>query len=339
MSESIMLGVSRPNKRFMDASPEQRGNIVNLGVLALDSIEVSKNTESDNKRNEYLEGVIAKLHLENTRLVEERELYVERCVANLKEKVEALSEFNKEKTEVQARHTHTLFELNKEKIEEQARHIHTLLELNKVLTEERSCANREFSSNTEKGRVGENMVTGYLGTIPGTKMSDKSDVAMCSDIWLEYGNTNILIECKNVKVVKKSEIDKFYRDVRMNSVDGAIFVSIISNVKIPHKHAFDVEILDGKTPCIFITGFENNQFVLYAAMQWLKLYKENCSQSDATMMKNILVGVLTEWRKQLTWIQKHKRTIQQMIDDVAQTEAQMNLALMNTGIPQPGICN
>jgi hypothetical protein len=28
-----------------------------------------------------------------------------------------------------------------------------------------------------------------------------------------------------------------------------------------------------------------------------------------------------------------------MIDDVAQTEAQMNLALMNTGIPQPGICN
>ena len=144
MSESIMLGVSRPNKRFMDASPEQRGNIVNLGViaLALDSIEVSKNTESDNKRNEYLEGVIAKLHSENARIVGERELYVERCVTNLKEKVEALSEFNKEKTEGQARHTHTLSELNKEKIEEQARHIHTLLELNKVLTEERSCAKR-----------------------------------------------------------------------------------------------------------------------------------------------------------------------------------------------------
>jgi len=142
MSESIMLGVSRPNKRFMDASPEQRGNIVNLGVLALDSIEVSKNTESDNKRNEYLEGVIAKLHSENALLVEERELYVERYVTNLKEKVEALTEFNKEKTEVQARHTHTISELNKEKFEEQARHIHTLLELNKVLTEERSCAKR-----------------------------------------------------------------------------------------------------------------------------------------------------------------------------------------------------
>jgi len=51
-----MLGVSRPNKRFMDASPEQRSNIVNMGVLALDSIEVTKNTESENKRNEYLEG-------------------------------------------------------------------------------------------------------------------------------------------------------------------------------------------------------------------------------------------------------------------------------------------
>lgn len=321
MTEPVMLGIHNPNRRFVDASPEQRGNIVNLGVLALDSVELSKKTESDNKRNESLESVITKLHAENARLVEERDSYVERCLVNLKEKTDALSEYNKWK------------------MEEQARHIHTLSELNKVLTEERSCANREFSSNTEKGRVGENMVTGYLGTIPGTKMSDKSDVAMCSDIWLEFGNTNILIECKNVKTVKKAEVDKFYRDVRMNSVDGAIFVSIINQVKIPHKHAFDVEILDGKTPCIFITSFENNQFVLYAAMQWLKLYKENCSQTDATLMKNVLVGVLSEWRKQLNWIQKHKRTIQQMIDDVAQTEAQMNLALMNTGIPQPGICN
>jgi hypothetical protein len=339
MSESIMVCIARPDKRFMDASPEQRCNIVNMGVLALDSIEVTKNTESENKRNEYLEGVIVKLHAENARIVEEREMYVERCVTNLKEKADALTEFNKEKTEDQLRYIHSFSELNKEKFDEQARHIHTLLELNKVLTEERSCANREFSSNTEKGRVGENMVTAFLGTIPGTKISDKSDVAMCSDIWLEYGNTNILIECKNVKAVKKSEIDKFYRDVRMNSVDGAIFISIISNVKIPHKHAFDVEILDGKTPCIFITGFENNQFVLYAAMQWLKLFKENCSKSDGTVMKNLLVGVLTEWRKQLTWIQKHKRMIQQMIDDVAQTEAQMNLAMMNTGIPFSGICN
>lgn len=106
----VMLGVSRPNRRFMDANPEERCTIVNVGVLALYSIEVSLNTEANNKRNEYLESVIAQLHADDTRLVEERAAYVERLITKSNEKGQALSDSNKEKTESPVRHTNSVFE-------------------------------------------------------------------------------------------------------------------------------------------------------------------------------------------------------------------------------------
>jgi len=298
------------DERFVNATPEIRTKTVQTYYMIVDSLEVciksknDENAENDAIRN-YFDKVITGLREDAVALRDERDKYamemVERHTKNLENELIIANERNK--------HMNEMNELLKKDVEEV-----------------------QYKSCTEKGQIGENMIATYLESIPGTKMSLKNDVAMCSDIWCEYEDCNILIESKHMKTVKKRDIDKFYRDVRMNTVDGAILVSISDGVRIPHKHWFDCEILDGRVPCVYITCFESNKHVLFAALQWLKLYKQKCKNTPSAKMKETLVGVMDEWEKQISSLQKHKRLIKGLMEDVVVMENSMTLTMTNVAV-------
>jgi hypothetical protein len=295
------------DERFIAANPEVRTRLVDTYYAIVDNLELCMKHKSDDDgeaTRAYFDKVIKGLREDAVGLREERDVYA---------------------TEMVQRHTkHLENELNNSN--ERNKH---LTEINEFLKKEKDVELVQYKSCTEKGQVGENLIASYLETIPGTKMSMKSDVAMCSDIWCEYEDCNILIECKHMKTVKKRDMDKFHRDVRMNTVDGAILVSISDGVRIPHKHWFDCEILDGRVPCVYITSFESNKHVLFAALQWLKLYKQKCRNTPSAKMKEMLVGVMDEWEKQISSLQKHKRLIKGLMDDVVIMENSMMLTMTN----------
>ena len=278
--------------RFVNATPEVRAKIINMYYVMVDNAQIS--TQNNSKEMEDMrlhnDRIISGLRAQVTMFVEDREKYADGL----------LREANKEK------------EYMKEIID--------------VLKNTTAAATPSYTSATNKGDVGEDMIMSYLETIPGTKITKTADKAMSTDIWCTYGNCNIMIESKHVKRVKRCEMDKFHRDVAMNeAMDGAIFISISDDVRIPHKMKyFDCEMFEGRVPCVYVSNFESNKHTLFAALQWMKLYKQRCGDNASiSRLRDIFTGIMKDWETQTEALRKLKGTANSLLSDIVTIEAGM----------------
>lgn len=322
--------------RFMSASPVVRGSILKMYYIMIDNAEITlkpTTTPDVNQQQQhydemraYYEKVIQGLREDAVKLREDREMYAMEIRRQL--------------------HTECTLELQKKQLEVDhcAEKMSHLNEMNEMLRKEAAAmalaaaaaqtnpSTPQYSSNTNKGEVGEDMIVAYLETVAGTVVTKTANKAMSTDVWCAYGgHCNVMIESKHVKKVKKTELDKFYRDVDENrgGMDGAIFVSISEGVRIPHKMTyFDCELRDGRVPCIFVSNFENNNHLLFAALQWIKLYKQRCGdKAYISRMVDAFRDVMQQMEIQTEAVRMAKCAAKTMHDNVMGIEAGMRKML------------
>lgn len=335
---------------FEEADSKTRRHIIKLGVTTYVNIPrhelVVTNHDHVVKQKQAiidsLEQDMLKMRQNQAQLVENErnimrkhiESEFESKMNHLQSQVELLTHREKMLFEEREKYAHDMvnhhvFTLNQQLLQ-QHNCIRHLEEVNALLRKDTE--KRTYSNNTEKGKEGEHMIESYIvDNVPTASIVNTAKVPNSTDFRCVYGNTVILIESKHVANVKKSEIDKFARDVRTNakSIQGAIFVSITDNVRIPLKRAFDFDMIDG-IPCIYITGFASNKYMLLAALHWLELYNRNVkSNALSQQVFDMLHKNIDEWQKQATMLVKHKQTANTLMEEVISMENSFSHIIAN----------
>lgn len=343
MSNVELVSIERVNNpTFDEADPQKRRTIVLLGVTTYNNIPRHELVVGTNKNDDVIRDL--EQQLLSLRRSQENELKTQRErlrveydteINGLRSRLDYMT--SKEQTFYEDRDRYAMEMVDRcmitknQELEKLQKYVKTIEEMNEMLRKETE--KRTYSNNTEKGKDGENMIESYIiDNVPTASIVNTANVPNCTDFRCAFGNYDILIESKHVANVKRSEVEKFARDVRTNaqSVQGAIFVSITDGVRIPCKRSFDYEMIDG-VPCIYISGFASNKHMLIAALQWLELYNRNVKGNVlSSQVFDLLYKTIDEWQKHFGMLTKHKRSVRALMDDVITMENNISTTIANT---------
>lgn len=336
------------NETFDNADPETRRTIVLLGVNTYINIPRHELVvvPNENKMLNQKQEIIDQMERENqmlrsiqnkrineaveeertrTGIVHSKEL--DRLQAQIQSFVDAQRTFYADRDEYANQFADRCMKDLKAQLETERAYSSTLKQLNDKYEDK-----RVYENNTAKGDDGEDMIETFLSAVPNLIITNTAKTPNCTDFRCTYGSHEFLIESKYVVKVKKETVDKFVRDVKVNanSIHGAVFVSITDGVRIPKKHTFDYELVDG-VPCVYITSFETNKQTLLAALQWLELYNRNITGNLVSKtVTDMLYGVLDEWKHHFEALSKHKRAVRVIYEDVTRMESNVSLTIANT---------
>ena len=169
-----------------------------------------------------------------------------------------------------------------------------------------------FSSNSslEKGKYGElSLESMFLNTFPTCMYEDCSHISESGDAIFTLNGVNIMIESKNVIIVRKHEIEKYVRDCHSllnnnnNSINGSIFISLCTET-IPGKGDSCFDLIysnNGKImPVMYITNILKNPDKLKSSIETMifiikLLTKFNVSKPDLLLtesMNNSMIEII-----------------------------------------------
>lgn len=341
MSNIELVSIERVNNpTFDEADPQKRRTIVLLGVTTYNNIPRHELVVGANKNDDVIRDL--EQQLISLRRAQENELNTQRERLrveyeternSLLSKIEHLTQ--KEQTFYEERDKYAFEMVNRcmananQQLEQQNKYIQKIEEMNEMLRKDK----RSYANNTEKGKEGECMIESYIvDHVPTATIENTANVPNCTDFRCVFGDFHILIESKHVANVKRSEVDKFARDVRTNaqSIQGAIFVSITEGVRIPCKRSFDYDTIEG-VPCIYISGFASNKHMLLAALQWLYMYNKNAKGNACShQLFDILYKGIEEWERHFAMLTKLKRSVRTTMDDIIMLENTFGNTIANT---------
>jgi len=176
--------------------------------------------------------------------------------------------------------------------------------------------------NAMKGDFGESIVANQIQHwYQASEIEDKSaDTAKGDLLWkLNDGEFRALVEVKNVQMVRPTEVQKFERDMLINTKDKScncgIFVSLKTET-IPNKGKFKLEFLNN-FPVIYVSNIledlETLRFALDALCSIQNKYKhiyEDLNDSDDDLnIEDIMVEFV---QKQFNKLELMKGNINQM---------------------------
>ncbi len=138
--------------------------------------------------------------------------------------------------------------------------------------------NKMFSS-ASKGSIGENIVENFINThFSLFQLINTSALHSRGDFFLTNNTLKLLIENKNMSNIRSDDIDKFYRDVKINvdsgSINAALFISLNDTYLINNKKGFVFEIKYG-IPIVFIGNVYENIYIINYAIKILLYLVEN----------------------------------------------------------------
>ena len=113
--------------------------------------------------------------------------------------------------------------------------------------------------NAMKGDFGESVISNQIQHwYPASQIDDKSgDTARGDLLWsLNDGEFRCLVEVKNVQMVRPTEVQKFERDMLVNTKDGSCNCGIFISIKtenIPNKGKFKLEFINN-CPVIYVSN-------------------------------------------------------------------------------------
>lgn len=176
--------------------------------------------------------------------------------------------------------------------------------------------------NAMKGDFGESIVANQIQHwYQASELEDKSaDTAKGDILWkLNDGEFRALVEVKNVQMVRPTEVQKFERDILINTKDKScncgLFVSLKTE-SIPNKGKFKLEFLNN-CPIIYVSNIlsdlETLRFALDALCTIQTKYKyisEEIQESDDDYnIEDIMVDFV---QKQYNKVELMKQNISQM---------------------------
>ena len=145
--------------------------------------------------------------------------------------------------------------------------------LTKAIQDTQQELNIMKKTNFAKGKIGENMIMAVLKqAFPSYEYCDVSKEKHAGDIHMisPVSNNIIMIESKNKETIKKSDVDKFYKDIAhlydtSRKISCGLFISILTK-NIPHIGEFKIEIYKG-VPVVFAGFNDETDFT-----RWIHMY-------------------------------------------------------------------
>ena len=175
--------------------------------------------------------------------------------------------------------------------------------------------------NAMKGDFGESIVASQIQHwFQTSEIEDKSAETAKGDLlWkLNRGEFRALVEVKNVQMVRPIEVQKFERDIILNTNDKScncgIFVSLKTET-IPNKGKFKLEFLND-CPVIYVSNILEDlntlRFALdslYSIQKKMKQFENVESENDENSIEEIMVDFV---QKQFKKVENLKTNITQM---------------------------
>lgn len=189
--------------------------------------------------------------------------------------------------------------------------------------------------NIEKGNYGENYVNNHIiEQFPESNIDDVSGSTASGDlIWsMEINDFKCLVEVKNVAHAKNLNIEKFERDVNINSekniVNCGLFVSLKTD-HIPYKGKLKLEFVRG-TPVIYVANVFKNQHALTYAMYMLKEIQMYVSQNkEDTPQNENMDNIVLHFNKLKNDFINHQSIIEEIQKSCDKTNIYLNKLIKN----------
>ena len=190
--------------------------------------------------------------------------------------------------------------------------------------------------NIEKGNYGENYVNNHIiEQFPESNIEDVSGATASGDlIWsMEMNDFKCLVEVKNVAHSKNLNIEKFERDVKLNSeknvVNCGLFVSLKTD-HIPYKGKLKLEFVCG-IPVIYVANVFKNQHALTYAMYMMKEIQLYVSQNSSQEPQNENVEkLIVHFNKLKGDFINHQSIIEELEKSCTKTNIYLNKLIKNT---------
>jgi hypothetical protein len=190
-----------------------------------------------------------------------------------------------------------------------------------------------FKGNTEKGNYGEDFIENYLiDKFTNSKIIDTHKESAKGDIFFVFDKIKLLIESKNVQVLKKDDIDKFYRDIELqtskNNINCALLISLNDTNLVNGKRHFHFEFKNN-IPVIMISNiFNNTEFIRFAILTLNYLVKNGYATKDTDDEKiYIIILALNEIfdiiKMQMNYLQNDKHLIIKLEESFKKRESDL----------------
>lgn len=191
--------------------------------------------------------------------------------------------------------------------------------------------------NIEKGNYGENYVYNHIiEQFPESNIDDVSGTTASGDlIWSMDYDFKCLVEVKNVAHAKNLNIEKFERDVTMNSekhvINCGLFVSLKTD-HIPYKGKLKLEFVRG-IPVIYVANVFKNTHALTYAMYMMKEIQYYVSQNSENQPQNENENVeklMIHFNKLKNDFINHQSIIEELEKSCTKTNIYLNKLIKNT---------
>lgn len=187
-----------------------------------------------------------------------------------------------------------------------------------------------FKGNTEKGNFGEKFITNFLiDKFSNSKIIDTHKETSKGDIHFFFDKLKTLIESKNVQILKKEDIDKFYKDIEIgvskNEINSALLISLNDTNLINGKRHFFFEI-KYNIPIIMISNsFDNVEFIRFSIIILNYLIKNGFTNNESDDDKlffiiNSLNELFNYFKIQLSYLNSDKQFIYKLEESFLKRE-------------------
>jgi len=191
------------------------------------------------------------------------------------------------------------------------------------------------AGNVEKGNFGEKFIQNYLyDKFSSCKIDDTHKITSSGDMLFKFEKLNTMIESKNVINIKKEDINKFYKDIKIRTendeINSALFVSLNDcNLSLSNRY-FSFEIKN-KIPIIFISNvFKNPELIRISIiiLSYINKFITNFNNNIAVHnIVNDLESSIQLINKQFEYIDTDKKLITKFQQNIQAKENDLDKLL------------
>lgn len=182
---------------------------------------------------------------------------------------------------------------------------------------------RFFRDNTSKGIIGEDFVhTVLCENFSNCKIVDNTKSFGKGDFLFVLNDSKILVEVKNVQVLKPDDINKFYRDLELqlidNTINAGLLVSLNDCSLIGGRRLFHIEIKYGIPIIMISNAFKMSDYIRFAVLiinYLIKMGICNNNESDDEKL-GFIINSINElygfFKLQLAYLNNDKQMLLKM---------------------------
>ncbi len=194
--------------------------------------------------------------------------------------------------------------------------------------------NKFDSGNVEKGNFGEKFIEQYLyDKFSSCNITDTHKNTSYGDMLFKFDKLNTMVESKNVINLKKDDINKFYKDVKIRTdnseINSALFISL-NECNLSDNRYFTFEIKN-KIPIIFISNVFKNPELIRISIIILNYINKFISNFSNNIFINNIVNDLESSihliNKQFEYIENDKKLITKFQQNLTSKESDLDKLL------------